>query len=100
MPEDDPGPDRIISRVRDDPDTFVGRNKRLSREYTRGDEESEPVKSVQKEIDGMARLFRALNDNDDVSVPASVLVDTYDQELEHLRQMEEDIVASLPEQQE
>lgn len=91
-------PEKITSRVRDEPVEYVERDQFLEKHYFYGNEtESEPIKAIQKEIDGMARFFCLLSSKDDVQIPTSHLLEIYDQEVEHLRALEEQVVEELPE---
>lgn len=94
-------PEQVKKRVRNDPESYISRDLDLTRKYRFGDEiENEPVKAIQKEIDGMARLLCAIvvdsEDVDDIKRCTRI----YQAEVEELRRLEERVISELPEREE
>ncbi len=91
-------PERITSRVQDEPVEYVERDQFLESHYLYGNEtDSEPIKAIQKEIDGMARLVCLLSSKDNVQISTPHLIEVYDREVDHLRALEEQVLEKLPE---
>ena len=89
-------PKQIAIRVRDDPDSFVGREKHLLEDYGTGDNiDHESPKAIQKELDGMARLLCALSIEDQISNDIEQYLDTFDNVKEQLLDLEREIVEDL-----
>jgi hypothetical protein len=102
MDETDPNqvPTQIESRVRRSPDSFLARDIDLTEKCEYGDEIShEPVKAIQKEIDGMARLLCALVDVDENSDNISQYLRIYNEEVGNLHDLERDVISELPERE-
>lgn len=103
MSKDNSGglPKRITDRVQDEPVEYLFRDERLEERYRYGDEaDSEPVKAIEKEIDGMARLLCALTADEGITTPTSALLNVYEQEVAHLRDLQDEVVSELPERTE
>jgi hypothetical protein len=91
--------DRIEEGVRTDAASFIARDAFLSNKYHFGSEvEHEPVKAIQKEIDGMSRLLCALITEQIVSDDDQCLR-VYQQEVEKLRELEREVISELPERE-
>jgi len=97
--DSDQVPDRVRNRVRTDAHSFIGRDADLMENYQYSDELGhEPVKAIQKEIDGMARLLCALVADDEVSSNNHYL-GVYQQETGKLRDLEQEVISQLPERE-
>ena len=102
MDESDPAnfPSQIKERVRTNPQSYIGRDLDLNRKYRYGDEiEHEPIKGIQKEIDGMARLLCAIVASEEVTDSSDQLLQIYQNEVEGLRELERQVVSELPERE-
>lgn len=102
MDESDPGnvPSQIKERVRTNPQSYIGRDLDLNKKYRYGDEiEHEPIKGIQKEIDGMARLLCAIVASEEVTDSSDQLLQIYQNEVEGLRELERQVVSELPERE-
>jgi hypothetical protein len=92
-------PEDVEERVRSEPATFLGRDKKMERKYKFADGyESEPMKAIQKEKDGMARLLCALASEEEVDVSNSKLIEVYRREMSGLLELEEGVIDELPKQ--
>lgn len=93
-------PDRVHSRVQDDPEEYLARDLRLTKKYQYGDEIShEPVKAIQKEIDGMARLLCRIAAEDRIGGEIRTCVEIYEDEVSNLRELEHQIISQLPDRE-
>lgn len=90
-------PNRIKNRVRDEPLSYLGRDSYLTDKYRYGDEiNHEPVVSIQKEIDGMARLLCRLAAEESLSGDIHTYLEIYENEVERLRALEQGVISELP----
>lgn len=93
-------PNRVKDRVRMNAHSFIKRDVDLTEKYRYGDEIShEPVKGIQKEIDGMARLLYAIVTEEEVSGDANQYVRVYQEEVENLHGLEEEVISELPQRE-
>lgn len=98
--EQDGIPSNITNRVKNDPQSYIGRDMELSRKYEYGDEiEHEPIKAIQKEVDGMARLLSAIIASGEVTDSSDQLLQIYQSEVESLRELERQVLSELPERE-
>lgn len=94
-------PDRIRQRVQSDPESYISRDLSLARKYRFGDEiKNEPVKGIQKEIDGMARLLCAIAEEGERFNNVDQYIRIYQAEIEKLRCLEDQVISELPEREE
>jgi hypothetical protein len=78
--------------------SFVERDADLTDKYHYSDDIGhEPVKAIQKEIDGMARLLCALVEDEEIHGETHQYLRVYQEEVKGLRELEEDIISVLPE---
>lgn len=102
MDESDPSnvPSQIKERVRTNPQSYIGRDLDLNRKYQYGDKlEHEPVKAIQKEIDGMARLLCAIIASEETTENGDQFLQIYQNEVERLRELERQVISELPERE-
>jgi len=93
-------PDQVKDRVQLNPRSFINRNLDLTKRYEYGSRIShEPVKGIQKEIDGMARLLYALVAEEEFSGDANECLRVYQREVENLRELEREVISELPERE-
>lgn len=93
-------PGRIKSRVRDNAQSFIGRDVHLTEKYRYGSEIShEPIIGLQKEIDGMARLLCALVIAEEVTGSIDEYLEVYEAEVRRMRELEHQVVEELPERE-
>jgi len=94
-------PNQIKNRVRDNPQSYIGRDLELNEKYRYGDEiDHEPVKAIQKEVDGMARLLCAIiTDEGEPTESTEHYIEIYQNEVEKLRGLERDVISELPERE-
>lgn len=99
-PENDKIPDNIKKRVRNESQSYIGRDLDLSIKYRYGDEiEHEPIKAIEKEIDGMARLLCAIVASEEITDSSDHLLQIYQDEVAGLRKLEEEVISELPERE-